>query len=138
MNKAMNLIHFLGFQYAFLSGKGRELGLTHSLSSLLLFGVSDILVIIMMTLGYHLKMVGGFQKMFTSGSVKVYMNLSYHLCCVKMFEIQMLWIMKSKSYPVAIFLPPLLFYLALSSWQLFLIIFTISDLSSSFLSNLII
>lgn len=38
----MNLIHSLGLGYAFLSGKERELGLIHSLSSLLWFGGSAI------------------------------------------------------------------------------------------------
>lgn len=48
-----------------------------------------ILVMITMVLDYHLKMVRGFLNMFAHGSMNVHMNVGYHLCCVQMFEGQM-------------------------------------------------
>lgn len=44
---------------------------------------------ITMVLDYHLEMVRGFLNMFVHGSVNVHMNIGYHLCCVQMFEGQM-------------------------------------------------
>lgn len=67
----------------FLSGKKeRKFGLTQSFyfASAWSKYCIHILVITMMVLDYYFKMVGGFQKMFTHGSVNMYVTLSCHLC----------------------------------------------------------